>query len=812
MPYLTKTFYYCCILFAFFVPAKLFAQVVENSINLYGTNFPQEKIHIHFDKEVYLPGETIWFKAYLFEEDLPSARSTNFYTALYDENGKLIQQQLCPIFNATTDGHFQIPDSLQSKQLICRAYTTWMLNFDTSFLFTKAIKLINNNAKAENENQIKKVSLQFFPEGGDIVEGTRNTIAFKANYNNGLPFEINAVIKKQETGEVILPIKAAHDGMGRFDIEVQPNEKYYAEWVDEKGITQQTYLPKAKTVGVSLKMIQQKDRLVFNIVNKLPGDSLHVLMSMYQKVFYKTDIAVAADPFTGTVPVTTLPTGTMQLTVFDAYWQPVAERIAFINNNNYTTGAIITDIETSIAKRGKNIIEIEMSDTMPSNMSLSITDAAINNTENNSTIVTDLLLGGDVKGYIQNPSYYFTNTGEATNNLDLVMLTHGWRRYNWDDMLAIKMPVIQYPADNYLSVYGQVSKEILQKLDTAENVNLIVKTKDSTQQFYFVKPDANGLIKQTGLVFYDSAKVLYSFNKNKLLNTQMAFSSSNFAHIQTPVINNYSNYFIPDTMGYIKFNQTAALYNYYNSNKAQNQFGKDKTLQTVVVKSGGRNNWKNDPMLKLEEKYTSGLFRGGTNTEAYDVLHDEMAEAAIDIYNYIGYRSRLLEVKYINGGKQLVGPIVGHPKGIPVIYVDEHVVDVSELDIIQVSNIALVKVIYPFFGIRDDGKIKTAISIYLKKGDDLIDRRPKDTDLKLVKIAGYSPFKEFYSPDYSQSNTGLGTDARTTLLWQPYIFTDAANRKVPITFYNNDFSKKLKVVLEGINDEGKMIHIEKIIE
>lgn len=813
MPYLTQTFYYCSILFALFIPATLRAQVIENTINLYGTNFPQEKIHIHFDKEVYLPGETIWFKAYLFEEDVPSVRSTNFYASLYDEDGKLIQQQLCPIFNATTDGHFQIPDSLQSKQLICRAYTTWMLNFDTAFLFTKAIKLINNT-KAENSNLIKKVSLQFFPEGGDIIEGTRNTIAFKANYNNGLPFEINGVIKKQETGEVMMPIKSAHDGMGRFDLEIQPGEKFYAEWVDNKGDIQQTFLPNAKIIGVSLKVVPLKDKIFFNIVNKSANDSLHVLMYMYQKVFYKTDVAVpAAEPFTGTVPINTLPTGVMQLTVFDANWQPVAERIAFINNNNYTASTIINNKEISTAKRGKNIIEIEVMDTIPANMSLSITDAELNNEENNSSIINTVLLSGDVKGYIHNPSYYFANNTDATlkANLDLVMLTHGWRRYNWGDMLVAKMPVINYSADNYLSVYGQVSKEILQKSDTAEIVNLIVKTKDSTQHFYFVKPDATGLIKQTGLVFYDSAKVLYSFNKSKLLNTQMAFSKSNFTNPQSVFLNNYSYYIFPDTSGYLKYSQKASLFKYYNSNQ---QFNKDKTLQTVVVKSGGKNNWKNDPMLKMEEKYTTGMFRGGTNTEAYDLLHDEMAEATIDIYNYLGYKSRLLQIKYINGGKQIVGPVMGeNTKSVPLVYVDEHVVDISELDIIQVNNIAYVKIIYPYLGVRDDdGKIKTAISIYLKKGDDLIDRRPKDTDLKMVKVAGYSPLKEFYTPDYSQNNTLLNTDARTTLLWQPYILTNATIHKIPITFYNNDFTKKIKIVVEGINDEGKLIHVEKLIE
>ena len=115
-------------------------------------------------------------------------------------------------------------------------------------------------------------------------------------------------------------------------------------------------------------------------------------------------------------------------------------------------------------------------------------------------------------------------------------------------------------------------------------------------------------------------------------------------------------------------------------------------------------------------------------------------------------------------------------------------------------------------GRNERGDYGSAVSIYLKKGDDLIDRRPKDSDLREVKIAGYSPVKEFYSPDYAQTNTTLGTDARTTLLWLPYITTDAANRKIPISFYNNDLTKRMRIVLEGINEEGKMVHIEKIIE
>ena len=798
---------YSLFLFFVFISISTKAQSIENTINLYGLNFPQEKIHIHFDKESYLPGETVWFKAYIFEENLPTQRSTNFYASLYDATGKLIQQQLCPIFGASSSGHFDLPDSLQGSQVFCRAYSTWMQNFDSSFLFTKAIPLINYFAKDSTEKSVQSVRLQFFPEGGDMIEGIKNTIAFNANYTNGLPFNVIAVIKKQETGEIILPITSTHNGMGRFDIDIEPNQKYYAEWTDDKDQLQQTYLPQAKATGVSLKVAMQKGKLVYNLVNKLPVDSLHLLMYMYQKVFYKTNIAVAAnEPYTGMVPTSSLPTGVMQLTVFDANWQPVAERIAFINNNEYSINTTIVNKAISTQKRGKNMLEIIVADTIPANMSLSITDADINTETNYNSIESNFLLGADIRGYIHNPAYYFSNDKDAQANVDLVMLTHGWRRYNWDAVKNNTMPPLKYAPDNYLSVYGQMSKEILPKLDSNEFVNLIVKTKDSSNYFYFVRPNATGLIKQEGLIFYDTARVFYSFNKNKLLNPQMAFSASNYTYPQPTRLTGYSNYNIPDTAG-IPFNPAASTYAYYLKDKA-NQFNKDKTLQTIIVKTNRLQNWKNDPMFKMDEKYASGMFRGGGDVDAFDVMHDDMAYSKQDIFNYLFGKSHIIQVGS-NGGRKNFGS----REGAPFIFVNDQRVELDYLDFLSIDDIAYVKIIKTYVGERNPlGQYGPAISIYLKKGDDLIDRRPKDTDLKAINIPGYSPQKEFYSPNYAEKENALGTDARTTLLWQPYILTDKDNLKIPISFYNNDFSKKLKLVLEGINEEGKMVHIEKIIE
>ncbi len=803
------------IIFIFvFIFSSVNAQSFENTINLYGNNFPQEKIHIHFDKEAYLPGETIWFKAYLFEENLPSEKSTNFYSAIYDDLGQLVQKIMAPIINSSAYGSFVLPDTIKSSQVICRAYTTWMLNFDTNFIYSKSIKLLDNTLSEQSIAKEQTVSLQFFPEGGDIIEDVSNTIAFKANFNNGLPFAINAVIKEQETGIMLMPIKSMHDGMGRFDLEALEGKNFYAEWQDHKGEIRRSNLPKTKKIGVSLKLNIQKNQLYFNVINKTGMDSLHVIMYMYQKVFYKADIKVQADePFTAAVPIKGLPSGTMQLTVFDGQWQPVAERLAFINNDNFTISGLLVNKEINNNARAKNLLEFFVTDTIVGNFSLSVTDADLNHSAMGDNILSNFLLNGDLRGYIHQPNYYFSNQKDIgiKTHLDLVMLTNGWRRYNWDDLKVEKMPLIQFPKDEYLSVYGQVSPSEMQNLNKEEMVNLIIIGKDSSKNYFTIKPDLSGLVKQTGLIFYDTAKIYYSFNKNKKLNDQMAFSKYNYTLSQPLTIGNYQKYQLPDTTGTGSI-LSNSLFKYYVANQGIKKFNDEKTLEAVSVKSGGWRNWRNDPLVKMDERYATGVFTGGSISYSFDILNDAKAINNLNIFNYLRNVIPGLAIGSMNVAAGRTLTYLGKPV---FIYINESEREVIDLDYLSMYQIAYLKFLPNFMGRGPEGgidAINPALSIYLRKGSDLIDRVASETDLGMVKVGGYSPIKEFYSPDYTISNTNTGVDARATLLWMPNIITNSSNIKIKIPFFNNDFTKKFRVVLEGINEEGKMIHIDRVIE
>src|ERR1700744_817041 len=128
----------------FFFPLFLNAQKLDSMMNIYASNYPQEKIHIQLDKKLYSPGETIWFKAYVFAGADPSLSSKNFYAELSDPSGTILQRKVFPVSESSAAGFFDVPKDIKSRHLHLRAYTTWMTNFDTAFYYEKDIRIYDS--------------------------------------------------------------------------------------------------------------------------------------------------------------------------------------------------------------------------------------------------------------------------------------------------------------------------------------------------------------------------------------------------------------------------------------------------------------------------------------------------------------------------------------------------------------------------------------------------------------------------------------------------------------------------------------------
>nr|MDQ6890125.1 hypothetical protein [Bacteroidota bacterium] len=249
---------------AYFILAFLFkinAQSIDSVIEKYGTDYAQERAYLHYDKSTYAPGETIWFKAYLLQGILPVNESKTFYIDWTDDNGNLLAHNLAPLLDGTAYGQFDIPAAYAGKFIHIKAYTKWMLNFDSAFLYNNDIRILSKTGITQGAKITIVPSLQFFPEGGDIVAGVTNKVAFKANDQFGRPINIKGIVQNN-AGAMVDSLRVIHDGMGYFFISPNEGETFNAKWSvkallqkDEKGTEHNSPLPVVKSEGVSLQVL-----------------------------------------------------------------------------------------------------------------------------------------------------------------------------------------------------------------------------------------------------------------------------------------------------------------------------------------------------------------------------------------------------------------------------------------------------------------------------------------------------------------------------------------------------------------------------
>ena len=605
------------------------AQNIDSTIEKYGNDYGQERTYLHYDKSTYAAGETIWYKAYLMNGIFPADESKTMYVDWTDDKGNLLSHSMIPVLYATAAGQFDIPAEYSAKFIHIKAYTKWMLNFDSAFLYNKDIRILANTPGAAARKNTVVPSVQFFPEGGDAIEGVDNKIAFKANDQWGKPVKIKGIVQNNH-GVFIDSLRIIHDGMGTFFINPKQGESFQAKWKDEKGTEHTSVLPPVKPTGISMQVSISGDKRNF-VITAAPESAaglgtLHLIGTMYQHEVFKLAKDITHGDIKGTIPVKDLPSGILTITVFDDHWMPLAERITYINNQEYLFSPEMNVEHWGLNKRAKNDIQITVPDSLPANFSVAVTDVDID-ADSSDNIISHLLLTGEIKGQVYHPSYYFSNTSDSiSRQLDLVMLTHGWRRFKWDDVAAGKFPKINYPKDtSYLTLSGKLYGALPSQLRDAGDIVLILKQKNGNNKMVTVPVKPNGTFNDPSLVLFDTTHIYYQLSKAKgLSDISVKFMEGRLPPLSysTPANGSFYN----------QMSDTAGSYRHYQLSDEATQLlnlYKGKVLETVTIKAKTKS-----PVEVLDEKYTSGLFSGGDSYQ-FDVLHDTRALGSLNIFNYL---------------------------------------------------------------------------------------------------------------------------------------------------------------------------------
>jgi hypothetical protein len=588
--------------------------------------------------------------------------------------------------------------------------------------------------------------------------------------------------------------------MGTFLVLPEPGTGYVAKWKDEKGVVHTSDLPAAKPAGIAMQVtIEGTKRIVsFNSSSQLNDNlrQLHLVGTMNGQFAFKNEVSVSpASAVKRLIPTEALPSGILTLTLFDAAWNAIAERVTFVNNNDYSFQTSMEVTHWGLSKRKRNEIEIKVPDSLAeTSLSISVTDVAVEH-DTSENIISHFLLTSDIKGYVHNPSYYFAGSEEKRKaDLDLVMLTNGWRKFKWEEVAKGQLPKIAYKRDaEYLSLSGQLMGVAKGQLSGTESLALIIKQKDSSSRLLIMPIGTDGSFNDPGFIFFDSLNVYYSLKSKFLKQAEARFMPARLpAPNYTAYAKNFRSYKpLGDTSG------TGYHLNLASREMSLKELQRNKVLETVFVKAKGKT-----PAQILEEKYPSGLFKG-TDGYQFDLVNDPLSSAYSDVFVYL--QGKVPGLQVTPGAEASLSWRGGNP----ALYLDEMRADASMLSSVPVSDIAYIKVFRPpFMGGAGGGS--GAIAIYTKKGEDT---RGSGKGLSSNTIAGYTQVREFYSPNYDRFDSRNDQpDVRTTLYWNPQVMTSPKKPSVKLTFYNNDVTKAFRVVIEGVSKTGLMTHFEQIME
>ena len=750
----------------------------------YKDQYQQQKVYLHTDKDNYQTGEIIWLKAYLTDEIWLQADtlSKEIFVELLDQSKRLAGKLILRNNKGFAAGFIRLQDTLLEGNYQLRAYTNWMSNFDRDFFFAKTIRIKNpvyenvitkarlkyisefNNSVRKQENAY---NVTFFPEGGNIVVGLANTIAFKAENDLGLPLDIKGSVV-DDKGHVV-SLESMHDGMGTFKLTPQTGKKYTAKITFPNGKVGEYSLPKALTSGIGMIVMPlgKEDIKVILCPHDIVSTSIIIVAQSRGQINYITKGEINDKPVMSSIPKKVLPAGITQITVFDSKGEPICERLVFIRPEEEK---MTPQVElTSVTRNDSVICNIKVTPSagnpLSGNVSLAVVEGLSNENSGNGNILTNLLLTSDIKGCVNNPGYYFeSHNSQAANHLDLVMLTNGWRRFEWKDVLADKFPEITYSRMGGNSISGIVCGNTVDQKFPDNRVSLSIPAKFNMK--FETVTDKMGRFDFPVLDYDDSVYVKIETTKttdgkagNILLN-EVSLPGSVYPY---PIL--YSE-----------------------------KYDKDKIKENTKRDNQER---KQVPKIKTSTDDNEQITSYGT--PGYTLKVGEDAGHYTNIIEYISGKIPGVDVK---GSKITIRGVGTNSSSTdPLFILDDVTMDQNSISSIRPGSIEKIEVFKgPEASSFGNQGANGALVFYTKQA-----RVPKRSSIELY-LTGYHKTREFYSPPYESwkikpENIGVSR----TLYWTPDISFNT-NGEAVVRFKKNPSAGKTTMTIEGLTNSGKIIY------
>ncbi len=717
------------------------------------------------------------------------------------------------------NGDFSLPETLSSGKYRIRAYTNYMRNFNDEIFFNSEINILSSVqsggttvASAESECS----DLYFFPEGGSLVEGIQSVVAFKAVNLQGRGCDVTGVVYSSD-GKRITDFTSSHLGMGKFIIKPEQGAEYYSVIKNQDGTEVRTELPKSYATGVTISSSFNSARdIVLTIRTNestmpiLKDRDLSLDFSARKEVLKTLQIKITSLSNKLVIPTDDIPAGILMLTLSTIETLPLAERLVFVPQKNDPDIDIKTD-KKIYKTRGLVSVGITFTGDSASQetafLSLSAAESNLSNNpeEYPQTIASWFFLESDIHGTVEGPSMYFdTSNPDRTDDIDLLLMTQGWRDFAWKSDTSYHFSV-----ETGFFVSGKLRRLNTDKPLNDSKVNIVIQNDD---QIFSEKvtADKKGRFEIRNLDINGRAKLILSgIDKTGLPNGRVVLDSISY---------------IPPNI--TEFKPNPGFFKKNVMEQADNTAGPEEKEMILVKEYRTR--------TEIRKKYkltdTIGLPEVAVTAERPMKMQEVKIEQIRSIYggepDAEVVVTTLIEKTVTQAPELLIGTVAGvHVTGpvrgqysitfsrsmafkgmssnAPILLVDGVKRPLEYFNFIPVAMIDRIDILKSIgktaaYGLEGSNGV---ISVITRTGNRMEDDRATSENALTASISGYDMQRVFYSPKHNPSSPSYVPDLRTTLYWNPDIRL-TGNKDALFTYFNSDIASLIRITVEGITSSG----------
>lgn len=775
-----------------------------------------EKTYIHTDKDIYINGETIWYKAYLVNgvTHAISDQSKVVYLELLNTTDSVLVKQKLFVHNFSASGQIDIPENIQPGNYTIRAYTRYMLNDKNPVLFSKQITIwVPQNNLLENENtpvlnttittnkeeEEKELLIDFFPEGGNLVYGLQNTLGIKITDTKGNGISIAGKIVDQNNN-FIQQFETYDYGLGKTSYLPEVGKTYYASLVINQ-VEKKYTLPKPEQKGYVLNVLELKEQIIVKVSSTIEGGLENSLLigHLRGRIFLQHVNESGESSYSIKFPIKDINDGVAHFTLFTATGEPVCERLIYIDNP-YKANELKVATSSKLYKKREKVnisLMLETSEEEETNGSFSAAISTSVGNKNNriQNIESWLLLNSDLGDTADHVGFFFEDDSlKRKYLLDAFLLTHGWRRFVWRTMLEEKVskPML-FEAEKGIMIKGRTADFRNKYQPKPSFISLSVLN----SKLYSEKKatDRSGNFSFGPFVFLDSIKAFLQTEPMSVSNNKAKNELAIYVHDFHPTPpqksvkkTNQQTLNFEYSKAYISAAYQQKLIDYKSNPNAINLeevivVEKKKTAQEILDERIRKVTLHGAPNNRIFPDSIPGI----SSLTVFDLLRNL---AGVQIFGSPGFET----VRVRNGG------------GSPLFLLDGIPVDTDFVTILNPIDIEFIDVLKDVNGAVYSNSANGVIAIYTKGILGIPNNSQKDLpNIRHITLEGFYKSRQFYSPRYDTPKASeKEEDFRTTLHWQPDIILKG-KETASINFFTGDVSGTYYITIEGITEDGNPI-------